>query len=378
MSSSFVFLTPEEVAHLLRIDTAQVLMLLNQGSLAGMPIAGDWRVRADSVEDFLAHGLQRENLRALGAALEDPAHWKRVMLDFPDLTTSIEQGEYPSNSFGAFLKDAPMQKDAANEGRQTMGKIVLYHGTGAQDFEIAGPTWTPIEAKRVFLNARRLLIIRGQTEAVELLDSAPFGVFPATNNFNDEFYALCAELPLPDYENFRRTETDKRHAAKLLAETIAETSGPYIRFVAIRLRLADPEVWDVFLCHASEDKESVARPVFAHLASSGIACWIDEAEIAWGESIVAKIQEGLARARYVIVILSPQFVRKPWAQKELRTALTLEIDADRNLVLPLVVGEPQSVLASLPFLREKRYLSWTGDAGDVERELRTLAQRHTP
>lgn len=377
MSDSFVLLTPEEVAHLLRIDTAQVMKLLNEGRLAGMPIFGEWKVRADSVENFLAQGLKQENLRVLARALEDPAHWKKVMRDFPDLAASIEQNEYPTNSFGAFLTGALAQDDTTIEDTRTMGKIIIHHGSGAQDFEISGPAWTADEAKRVLLNARRLLIVRGQAEAVELLDSAPFAAFPATNHFDDEFYVLCADVPLPDYENFRRIEADKRHAAKSLAEAIAESSGPYIRFVAIRLRLADPEVWDVFLCHASEDKEGVARPVYTHLANSGIACWIDEAEIAWGESIVAKIQEGLARARYVIVILSPQFVRKPWAQKELRTALTLEIDADRNIVLPLLVGEPHSVLASLPFLREKRYLSWTGDPGDVERELRTLTRRHT-
>jgi len=104
-------------------------------------------------------------------------------------------------------------------------------------------------------------------------------------------------------------------------------------------------------------------------------CWIDEVEVGWGESIVAKIQEGLSHARYVVVVLSAQLLKKNWAQKELRTALTLEIESNRNIVLPLIVGDPQSVLASAPFLREKRYLIWGGDLVDVERELRALARK---
>jgi hypothetical protein len=228
------------------------------------------------------------------------------------------------------------------------------------------------------LNARRLLLARGQTDAVSLLDSVPFDIFPATNHFNDEFHVLQAERPLLDYEDARLTQADKRQPASQLAEAIAESTGPYIRFVAICLRIADPEEWEVFVCHASEDKESVALPLYEHLTQRGITCWIDDAEIAWGESIIATIQQGLSRARYVIVVLSPKFLQKKWAQKELRSALSLEIEADRNFVLPLLVGNADAALASLPFLLEKRYVTWNGDPGGVERELRTLARKHAP
>lgn len=124
------------------------------------------------------------------------------------------------------------------------------------------------------------------------------------------------ELPLLDYEDVRLTQTDKRQAAaRQLAKAIEEAAGPHIRLVAIRLQIADPEEWDVFVCHASDDKAAVARPLYDHLTGRGISCWIDEAEIAWGESIIAKIQEGLSRARYAIVVLSPQLLQKKWAQK---------------------------------------------------------------
>jgi excisionase family DNA binding protein len=374
MSQSEVLLTPEEVADSLRIPPADVLRLLEEGRLAGLQVAGHLRVRAESVNDFLREGLQRQNLRAIERALHDPARWAKVLREFPDVATSVEQSAQSPNSFAAFLNNA-LRHHGAEEVLPTMGTIILYHGTGAEDFEIVGPAWEPSEEKRVLFNARRLLIARGQADAVALFDSAPFGVFPAMNHFNDEFHVLHAELPLLDYEDVRLTQADKRQAARQLAEAIAESTGPYIRFVAIRLQIANPEEWDVFVCHASEDKAGVARPLYDHLTRRGISCWIDEAEIAWGESIVAKIQQGLSRARYVIVVLSPQLLQKKWAQKELRSALSLEIEAARNVVLPLIVGDAHSALASLPFLQEKRYVTWNGDPSSVERELRILARK---
>jgi hypothetical protein len=375
MSQNEILLTPEEVAEVLRITSADVMSLLEDGSLSGMPIAGHWRVRAQSLTDFLREGLQRENIRSLERALHDPARWAKAIREFPDVIQTLQEGEYSPNSLGAFLKDSLLHNEVG-EDTPAMGRIDLYHGSGAGDFDIVGPALESNEAKRFLFNARRLLLARGQTDAVSLLDSAPFALFPATNHFNDEFHVLQAELPLQDYEDVRLTQTDKRGSARQLAEVIAESSGPYVRFVAICLRIADPEEWEVFVCHASEDKAGVARPLYEHLTQRGIACWIDEAEIAWGESIVGKIQQGLSRARYVIVVLSPQLLQKKWAQKELRSALSLEIEADRNLVLPLIVGDAHAALASMPFLREKRYVTWSGDPGSIERELRALARKH--
>ena len=220
-----------------------------------------------------------------------------------------------------------------------MGNVVLYHGTGAQDFTLEGLPFPADEVEETFLNARRLLAARGQEEALELLRSVPFKIYPATNNFNDEFHVLYADMPLMEYERFRDIRQSIRFPARQLAETILEAGGPYIRFVAVGFEKVKPAEWEVFICHASEDKYSVARPLVQRLEASGVRCWYDEAEIGWGESIVQKVQEGLARSRYVIVVVSGYLVKKPWVQKELRTALTLEIEAEETRVLPLLVGK---------------------------------------
>lgn len=50
---------------------------------------------------------------------------------------------------------------------------------------------------------------------------------------------------------------------------------------------------DIFLCHASEDKLKVVKPLVAALNEAGISYWYDEAEIKWGDSVIQKVNEGL-------------------------------------------------------------------------------------
>jgi len=101
---------------------------------------------------------------------------------------------------------------------------------------------------------------------------------------------------------------------------------------------------------------------------SGISCWYDEAEIRWGDSIIQKINEGLAKSRYVVVVFSPAFVQKNWPQRELNAALNQEASTGEVKVLPLLVGtedEKKKILSQFPLLNDKRYLPWDGDFGNI-------------
>lgn len=73
----------------------------------------------------------------------------------------------------------------------------------------------------------------------------------------------------------------------------------------------------IFLFPMSEDKFEVARPLANILSTKGMKVWLDESELFVGDSLRAKIDEGLARSQFGIVILSPSFFSKHWAQAEL-------------------------------------------------------------
>lgn len=133
------------------------------------------------------------------------------------------------------------------------------------------------------------------------------------------------------------------------------------------------ETRDVFLCHASEDKPGVVRPLFQGLENAAISCWYDEADIKWGDSITATVNRGLGISRYVIVVLSHAFLSKNWPQRELNAVLNLEASSGETRVLPLVVGDSQSeVMAAYPLLNDKRYLEWSGDPASIIAEFQRL------
>jgi hypothetical protein len=93
--------------------------------------------------------------------------------------------------------------------------------------------------------------------------------------------------------------------------------------------------FDLFLSHAGEDKNAIARPLYAALAAEGVSVWFDEAVLRMGDSLRRKIDEGLARCRYGVVILSPRFLSKQWPQRELDGFVARETASGEKAILPI-------------------------------------------
>lgn len=116
------------------------------------------------------------------------------------------------------------------------------------------------------------------------------------------------------------------------------------------------EMHDVFISHASEDKEDFVRDLAARLRAAGVSVWYDEFSIAWGDSLRRKIDRGLASSRFGIVVLSTAFFKKDWTQRELDGLTQLEI-AGRSRVLPIWHKVAKDEVASFsPMLADKAAL----------------------
>lgn len=130
---------------------------------------------------------------------------------------------------------------------------------------------------------------------------------------------------------------------------------------------------DVFICHASEDKDEIVRPLANTLKKEGISCWLDEAEILWGDSITEKINEGLTKPLFVIVVLSKNFLSKKYPQRELNAILNIEASTGEVKVLPLIVGNKktkQDIFKKYPLINDKYYLTWDGRVEHIISELK--------
>jgi hypothetical protein len=128
------------------------------------------------------------------------------------------------------------------------------------------------------------------------------------------------------------------------------------------------ELKDVFICHASEDKPEIIKPLVEAFKREGISFWYDEAEIKWGDSIIEKVNEGLRVSRYVIVVISKYFLSKNWPKRELNSALSIEASTGKVRVLPLVAGTDEvrsDIFQKYPILNDKSYLTWENNAQKI-------------
>lgn len=111
--------------------------------------------------------------------------------------------------------------------------------------------------------------------------------------------------------------------------------------------------WDVFISHASEDKDSFARPLAETLRRLGVLVWYDEFSLRVGDSLSESIGRGLASSRFAIVVISPHFLGKHWTKYELR-GLTLRDVKEGRVVLPVWHGvTEEQVSAFNPALADK-------------------------
>lgn len=93
-----------------------------------------------------------------------------------------------------------------------------------------------------------------------------------------------------------------------------------------------PRDFDVFISHASEDKDAVVRPLALALDAGGLRVWYDEFELKIGDSLRRKIDAGLAKSRFGIVVLSRPFFRKGWTNYELDGLVTRSITGEQILL----------------------------------------------
>jgi len=94
------------------------------------------------------------------------------------------------------------------------------------------------------------------------------------------------------------------------------------------------EAYDVFVCHASEDKDEFVRPLVAALEKRRLTVWYDEHALRVGDSLRRSIDAGLAKCRFGIVVLSAHFFEKNWPQYELDGLVSKEMTG-RKVILPI-------------------------------------------
>lgn len=100
---------------------------------------------------------------------------------------------------------------------------------------------------------------------------------------------------------------------------------------------------DLFLSHASEDKPFVTE-LATELKQRGYSVWMDSIVLKIGDSLSQRIDDGLAKSSYGVVVLSEHFFSKQWTRHELSGLVAREL-AGAKVVLPIWHGVDRAAVA---------------------------------
>lgn len=146
------------------------------------------------------------------------------------------------------------------------------------------------------------------------------------------------------------TVTERRYLAPIQEE-------------AERQAVTHPERRDVFLCHAWDDRDGVAKELHDLLQSYGVDVWFSEKDVALGTSLIREIDKGLRMSRIGAVLVTPAMLRSLASQGIADKELSALLATDRVIpVLHLTTFE--ALRDESPLLASRSGLSTTGSSLD--------------
>jgi hypothetical protein len=130
---------------------------------------------------------------------------------------------------------------------------------------------------------------------------------------------------------------------------------------AVEARAGRPELRDVFLCHAWDDRRGVAAELNDLIEAAGASVWFSEKDIVLGQPFLREIDKGLAKSRTGIVLVTPALLKRieggGVSDKELSALLA------RDLLIPVVHGTTYDALRDVsPLLGSRNGLDTADDS----------------
>ena len=132
--------------------------------------------------------------------------------------------------------------------------------------------------------------------------------------------------------------------------------------------------YEIFIGHASEQKDDIATPLFEELTKEGIRTFIDIVEIKWGDSLTKLINKALSEAKYFLAIISIDSINKSWPDTEMNAAIARQIEGKQK-VLPLFVGSTEEIekcKEHYPLISDRLYKEWNSNPEVLAREIKDI------
>jgi hypothetical protein len=113
---------------------------------------------------------------------------------------------------------------------------------------------------------------------------------------------------------------------------------------------------NIFISHASEDKQLVVEPFIECLEKHGINYWYDRERIGSGDLVIQRINEGLSTSKMGIIIFSSNYLQKDWTTWELMVISTLLI-THKIRMIPFMCNDVtyEQIIERYPILAPLRF-----------------------
>jgi TIR domain len=132
-----------------------------------------------------------------------------------------------------------------------------------------------------------------------------------------------------------------------------------IREAIERRAVEQPDLRDVFLCHAWDDRQGPAKELHELLVAAGVKVWFSEKDLGLGVPMMRAIDKGLANSRIGLVLVTPTLLtrlpKESVADKELSALLA------RNQLVPIVHNTTYEALRNVSPLLASRSGLDTGE-----------------
>ena len=130
--------------------------------------------------------------------------------------------------------------------------------------------------------------------------------------------------------------------------------------------------FDLFLCHAWDDRRAAATELHGLLEAEGVKVWFSEKDIVLGQPFIREIDKGLAKSRIGLVLITQAFLERiksgGVSEKELSELLS------RDLLIPVAHGVTYDEIRSVsPLLGSRNGLSTGEDSmADIAKKIAEL------
>lgn len=124
---------------------------------------------------------------------------------------------------------------------------------------------------------------------------------------------------------------------KEISDLFEEVKREYFESLKMINLLEDFKDFDFFICHDSKDKRDFVEPLAKKLKhDKKMTIWYDKFVLRAGDSLIDKINEGLKKSKFGIIVISNHFLNNSsWPHTEFISLKTREIHSGQKLIIPI-------------------------------------------